>query len=99
MNLKNKMSFELQKILTFDIYKTIDLYEFARLCQFIDQTLRDVNTKFKNIKKEYDESISKNNMNNQESNREQSNVSNVKFRFDTFKSNTNNQNSNNREMS
>ncbi len=32
MNLKNKMSFELQKVLTFDIYKTIDLYEFARLC-------------------------------------------------------------------
>ncbi len=95
------MSFELQKVLTFDIYKTIDLYEFTRLCQFVDQTLRDMNTKFRNIRKKYEESISRNNMNNQELNREQSNASNVKFRFDTSKSNsnTNNQSLNNREMS
>ncbi len=99
MNLKNKMSFELQKVLAFDIYKTINLYEFARLYQFIDQTLRDMNTKFRNIREEYEKSISRNNMNNQESNREQSNASDVRFRSDSFKSNANNQNSNNREMS
>jgi hypothetical protein len=39
---KNKMFWDLQRTLTSDIYKTIDLYEFARLCQFIDQTLRNV---------------------------------------------------------
>ncbi len=93
------MSFELQKVLAFDIYKTIDLYEFARLCQFINQTLRDVNTKFRNIREEYEESVSRDNMNNQESSREQSNASNVRFRFDTSKSNANNQSSNNHEMS
>jgi hypothetical protein len=63
-NLKNKMFWDLQKTLTFNIYKTIDLYEFAHLCQFINQTLRDVNTKFKNIRKKYEKSVLKNNMNN-----------------------------------
>jgi hypothetical protein len=93
------MFWNLQKILTFNIYKTIDLYEFARLCQFIDQTLRDVNTKFKNIKKEYEKSIFKKNFNNQKSSREQSNISSSRFRFETFKSNTNNnQKSINREI-
>ncbi len=61
--------------------------------------LRDVNTKFKNIKKEYEESILKKIFNNQKSSREQSNASNSKFRFETFKSNANNQNSNNCEIS
>jgi hypothetical protein len=77
-DLKNKMSWDLQKILTSDIYKTIDLYEFVRLCQFIDQTLRDVNSKIKNVNRdEYEksESISKDNTNNQESSRDESNAS------------------------
>ncbi len=96
---KNKMFWNLQRTLTFDIYKTIDLYKFARLCQFIDQTLWDVNIKFKNTKDDYEESISKNNANNQESSREQSNISNFRFRSETSKSNANNnQKSNNREM-
>ncbi len=90
----------MQKTLTFDIYKTINLYEFARLCQFIDQTLRDVNIKFKNINQdEYERLVFRENFSNQESSREQSNVLNFKFRFEIFKSNSNNQESNNREMS
>ncbi len=61
--------------------------------------LRDVNTKFKNIREEYEKSILKKNLNNQESSREQSNTSNLRFRFETFKSNTNNnQKSINREI-
>ncbi len=77
-------------MLTFDTYKTIDLYEFVKLCQYIDQTLRDVNTKFRNTRDDYEESISRNNANNQKSFREQSNISSFRFRFETFKSNANN---------
>ncbi len=100
MNLKNKMFFDLQKVLTFDIYKTIDLYEFVKLCQFIDQILRDENIKFRNVKDEWEKSVLRRNFNNQESFREQSNISNLKFQFETFKSNANNnQKSNNCEMS
>jgi hypothetical protein len=98
MNLKDKMFFELQKVLAFDIYKTIDLYEFVKLCQFTDQILRDVNIKFRNVREEYEEdyeeSISRKNFNNQESSHEQSNA--FRSRSETFKSN---QRSNNREMS
>ncbi len=46
-NLENKMFYELQKSLTSKSYKAIDLYEFAKLCQFIDQILRDVNVKYR----------------------------------------------------
>ncbi len=51
------------------------MYEFVRLCQFIDQTLRDVNNKIKNVNRdEYKESksISRNNLNNQESSNQES---------------------------
>jgi hypothetical protein len=93
-DLKDKMFWDLQKILASNIYKAIDLYEFVKLCQYIDQTLRDVKSKFRNInREEYEESISRDNLNNQKSNREQSNAS--KFRSETLKS----QESNNREMS
>lgn len=44
-DLKDKMSFDLQKTLASDVYKATDLHEFARLCQFTDQTLRDVESK------------------------------------------------------
>jgi hypothetical protein len=71
-DLKDKMFWDLQKTLTSDIYKTTDLYEFARLCQFIDQILRDVDNKTKNFNRDdYEESISKVNINNQESSRDQ----------------------------
>ncbi len=82
-NLKNKMSWNLQKTLASNIYKITDLYEFARLCQFIDQTLRDVNNKTKNFNRDdyeesYEESISRDNINNQESSRDQSNTSRLR---------------------
>jgi hypothetical protein len=94
------MFWNFQRTLILNIYKTIDLYKFARLCQFIDQTLRDVNIKFRNINRdEYEKSVLKRNFSNQESNREQSNALDFKFRFKTFKSNSNNQKSNNCEMS
>ncbi len=56
-----------------------------------------MNTKSRNIRDEYEESTSRKNLNNQESNREQSSAS--RSRSKTSKSNANNQNSNNREMS
>jgi hypothetical protein len=75
-NLKNKMFWDLQKTLTSDIYKAIDLYEFARFCQFTDQTLWDVNNKIRNVNRDdYEESTSRNNANYQESFRDQSNTS------------------------
>jgi hypothetical protein len=82
-DLKNKMSWDLQKILASNIYKIIDLYKFARLCQFIDQTLRDVNNKTRNFNRDdyeesYEESISRSNINNQESFRDQSNTSRLR---------------------
>ncbi len=44
-DLKNKMSYELQKILVIESYKATDLHEFAKMCRYIDQTLRDVDNK------------------------------------------------------
>jgi hypothetical protein len=75
-DLKNKMFWDLQNTLTSNIYKTTNLYEFARLCQFIDQTLRDVDTKIRNVSRDdYEESISRNNVNYQKSSRDHSNTS------------------------
>ncbi len=75
-NLKDKMFWDLQKTLASNIYKIIDLYEFVRLCQFIDQTPKNVNSKTRNSNRDdYEESISRNNANNQESSRDQSNTS------------------------
>jgi hypothetical protein len=44
-DLKNKMSYELQKVLAIESYKVTDLHEFVKMCRYIDQTLRDVNNK------------------------------------------------------
>jgi hypothetical protein len=52
-DLKNKMSYELQEALVIELYKVIDLYEFAKMCRYTDQTLRDVNNKFRNIKEDF----------------------------------------------
>ncbi len=35
-NLKNKMSYELQKTLTTKFYKVIDFHEFVKMCRYID---------------------------------------------------------------
>jgi hypothetical protein len=52
-NLKNKMSYELQKVLAIESYKVIDLHEFAKMCRYTDQTLRNVDNKFRNIKEDF----------------------------------------------
>jgi hypothetical protein len=39
------MSYELQKTLTIESYKAIDLHEFAKMCRYTNQILRDVNNK------------------------------------------------------
>jgi hypothetical protein len=98
-DLKNKMFWDLQKMLASDIYKTIDLYEFVELCQYTNQTFRDVKSKFRNTNRDEYESASRDNFSNQNSSREQSNVSDSWFRSETSKSNSNNQRLNNREMS
>ena len=52
--IRNKMSWKLQKQLTVEIYKVIDLYEFARLCMHIDQILRDVKAKSRAYRRNLD---------------------------------------------
>jgi hypothetical protein len=52
-DLKNKMFYELQKTLTIESYKATDLHEFVKMCRYIDQTLRNVNNKFKNIRDDF----------------------------------------------
>jgi hypothetical protein len=55
-DLKDKMSYELQKILAIESYKVIDLHEFAKMCRYTDQTLRNVNNKFRNIREDFSDS-------------------------------------------
>jgi hypothetical protein len=69
-----------------NIYKTTNLYEFARLCQFIDQTLRDVDIKARNVNRnDYEESAeestSRENTNNQVLSCDQTNA--LRSRFQT----------------
>jgi hypothetical protein len=47
------MSYELKKTLATKFYKAIDLHEFAKMCRYIDQTLKNVNNKFKNIREDF----------------------------------------------
>jgi hypothetical protein len=47
------MSYELQKALTIESYKAIDLHEFVKMCRYTNQTLRNVNNKFRNIKDDF----------------------------------------------
>jgi hypothetical protein len=44
-DLKNKMSYELQKALAIESYKAIDLHEFVKMCRYTNQILRDVDNK------------------------------------------------------
>jgi hypothetical protein len=39
------MFYELQKTLTIEFYKAIDLHEFVKMCRYTNQTLRNVNNK------------------------------------------------------
>ncbi len=47
------MSYELQKAFATESYKVIDLHEFAKMCRYTDQTLRDMNNKFRNIREDF----------------------------------------------
>jgi hypothetical protein len=49
------MSYELQKALATESYKATDLHEFVKMCRYTDQTLKNVNNKFKNIKEEFED--------------------------------------------
>jgi hypothetical protein len=49
------MSYELQKAFVIKSYKVIDLHEFVKMCKYMNQTLRDVNNKFKNIKEDFED--------------------------------------------
>ncbi len=71
------MSYELQKMLAIESYKAIDLHEFAKMCRYTDQTLRDVNNKFRNTREDFNSDVEReevtvivnSNQNNQNSNR------------------------------
>ncbi len=44
-DLKDKMSYELQKTLAIESYKATDFLEFVKMCRYTNQILRDVNNK------------------------------------------------------
>jgi hypothetical protein len=52
-DLKDKMSYELQKAFATESYKVIDLHEFVKMCRYTNQTLRNVNNKFRNIREDF----------------------------------------------
>ncbi len=54
-DLKNKMSYELQKILAIESYKATDLHEFVKMCRYTNQTLRNVNNRFRNIREDFED--------------------------------------------
>jgi hypothetical protein len=49
------MSYELQKILAIESYKATDLHEFVKMCRYTNQTLKDVNNKFRNIREDFED--------------------------------------------
>ncbi len=51
------MSYELQKVFVTESYKVIDLHEFVKMCKYTNQTLRDVNNKFRNIKEDFEDNV------------------------------------------
>jgi hypothetical protein len=52
-DLKDKMSYELQKALAIESYKVIDLHEFVKMCRYTNQTLKNVNNKSRNIREDF----------------------------------------------
>ncbi len=51
------MSYELQKILVIESYKIISLHEFVKMCRYTNQTFKNVNNKFRNIKENFEDNI------------------------------------------
>ncbi len=54
-NLKDKMSYELQKAFVTESYKVIDLHKFVKMCRYTNQTLRNVNNKFRSIREDFED--------------------------------------------
>jgi hypothetical protein len=83
------MSYELQKVLVIESYKATDLHEFVKMCRYTDQTLKNVDNKFKNIREDF-----VNNVEREEvivtvnSNQINENIDKAisRFRFETFES-------------
>jgi hypothetical protein len=53
-DLKNKMSYELQKVFAIKSYKAIGLHEFVKMCRYTNQTFKNVNNKFRNIREDFE---------------------------------------------
>jgi hypothetical protein len=51
------MSYELQKILVIESYKATDLHEFVKMCRYTNQTLKNVNNKFRNIREDFEDNV------------------------------------------
>jgi hypothetical protein len=49
------MSYELQKALATESYKATDLHEFAKMCRYTNQTLKNVNNKSRNIREDFED--------------------------------------------
>jgi hypothetical protein len=47
------MLYELQKALVIEFYKTINLHELVKMCRYTNQTLKNMNNKFRNIKEDF----------------------------------------------
>ncbi len=56
-DLKNGMSYELQKVFAIESYKATDLHEFVKMCRYTNQTLKNVNNKFRNIKEDFENNV------------------------------------------
>jgi hypothetical protein len=48
------MSYKLQKVLVIESYKATDLHEFVKMYSNTNQTLKDVNNKFRNIREDFE---------------------------------------------
>jgi hypothetical protein len=49
------MSYELQKVLAIESYKATDLHEFVKMCRYTNQTLKNVNNGFRNIRENFED--------------------------------------------
>jgi hypothetical protein len=49
------MSYELQKILAIKSNKATNLHEFAKMCRYTNQILRNVENKSRNIKEDFED--------------------------------------------
>ncbi len=47
------MSYELQKFFAIESYKATDLHEFAKMCRYTNQTLKNVENKSRNIREDF----------------------------------------------